>query len=135
MQRKVKRAVALLLIVAAQLCGCTQQKALTRQIATADQIIVSNIWTGFTLSMKGEEAKQVVQAVSTAKKESNPGLSTCRELQIAFFQGTNFLGAVESCRLLIIGINHTTYIDRTGIMETLSDKLREEALESEIREK
>ena len=137
MHRNAKRAATLLLlllIAIAGFCSCSRQGTLARQIASADRLVVSNVYDGFTISIKGDEAKQVVEAVSAARKESDPGLSTCRELRIEFFQGTNFLGTVEACRALI-GIDRMPYIDRTGVLEALADKLRQERLKSTLHDR
>ncbi len=132
MHKNSNRVATLLLIAVAGFCGCSRQRTLARQIANADHLVVSNVFDGFTISIKGEEAKRVVEAVSTARKESDPGLSTCRELRIEFFQGTNALGTVEACHALI-GIDRMHYIDRTGVLEALSEKLRQERLNSTLR--
>jgi hypothetical protein len=129
MRRNAKRAATLLLIAVAGFCGCSRQGTLARQIANADHLVVSNVYDGFTISVKGAEAKRIVEAVSAARKESNPGLSTCRELRIEFFQDTNFLGTVEACRA-IVGIDRVPYIDKTGVLEALADKVRQEHLKS-----
>jgi hypothetical protein len=71
---------------------------------------------------------RVVQAVSTARKES-PLVEASPDLRIEFFQGTNFLGAVDMCRS-IIGIDGTPYLDRTRVLEALDDKFRWERLNS-----
>ncbi len=132
MQWNAKSAAMLLLIAVAGFCGCSPQRTLARHIANADHLVVSNVFDSFTITMNGEEAKRVVEAVSAARKESDPGLSTCRELRIEFFQGTNSLGMVDACRA-IIGIDRIRYIDRTGVMEALADKFRQARLDSTLR--
>jgi hypothetical protein len=126
MHRNAKRAVALLLIVVAGLCACSRQSTLARRIAKADRVIATNRYGGFSISITGEEARRVIQAVSAAKKE-NPLIEASPDLRIEFFQGTNLLGAVGMCRS-VIGIDGTSYSDRTGVLEALDDKYRQERL-------
>ena len=132
MHKNAKRIATLLLIAVAGFCGCSPRRTLARHIANADHLVVSNVFDGFTISIKGEEAKRVAEAVAKARKESDAGLSTCRELRIEFFQGTNALGTVEACRALI-GIDRIHYIDKTGVLEALSEMFRQERLNSTLR--
>ncbi|MBE0544647.1 MAG: hypothetical protein IH623_25180 [Verrucomicrobia bacterium] len=130
----IKFAATVFLAAILGFSGCSHQKTVVHDIANTDHVVISNVFDGFKISIEGEEARRVVRAVAAAKRENDPGLSTCRELRILFFHGNNFLGSVEACRA-IIGINRKSYIDKTGVMETLADRLRQERLNSELHDR
>jgi len=88
-----------------------------RKIAPADRIIVSHGRSPVTLTITGQDVKQVIVAVSSAKPDRNT-YACVYDTKAQFFNGTNFLSDVIGCST-ILWINGRQYKEDTGIWDKL----------------
>jgi hypothetical protein len=93
-----------------------------RRIANADRAVASMKQGAVSITIAGEDAKRLVQAISSAKRERPPwGMSDAciYDVRITFFRGTETLGDILSCtRLFIVG--GKKYRDETGVLGELA---------------
>lgn len=132
MQTKARCAVALLLIATAVSCGSSGQKALANRLREADRgIVMDRADSSFSMPVNREDIRKLVQAISTARKES-PLIQASVRLRIEFFKGTNLLGAIDVCptgspnKVGIFGVDGVPYSERTGTLETLAARFSQE---------
>src|SRR5687767_2538769 len=121
------KAICVLLLAFAGLCACSReenQKTLARRFSGADSAIMTNA-IGQSLSLTAEDARKVIEGVSTARQvKGDPACSP--NLWFGFFTGTNFLGGFNACSKLFwvdLGLHPggwrrvAPYIDTTGTFE------------------
>lgn len=100
---------------------------LARVIAAADSVIVTNRGEDFDLVLKESDTRKIVQAIRSAKRGPLFAKSACSpSLRLKFYQGTNFLAAVDTCGKLF-WVEHAEYLDPTGTLETLMNDYFQEA--------
>ena len=93
-----------------------------RRIASADRVVVSMKQGAVSINILGDDAKRVIQAVSSAKGERPPwGMSDAciYDVKITFFKGSEALGDILSCTQLFI-VSGKKYRDETGDLGRLA---------------
>jgi hypothetical protein len=97
--------------------------AFARQIDSTDHIVVTYSSRPVNLVIAGEDAKRVVQAVSSSRS-NRPRSGTRNKCQYsvkaAFLRGTNVLGDIEICSYIFL-IHHdpSPFRDDTGFLKTI----------------
>jgi hypothetical protein len=125
MNTKVKSLIALLLVVAVVVIYLFVSYPLpgfARRIANADRVVVTMLRTPVSITITGEDARRLVQAVSSAKRERLPwgtAYACIFDVRVTFFEGTNALGEILSCMGLFI-VSGKKYHDDTGTLVTLA---------------
>jgi hypothetical protein len=93
-----------------------------RRIATADRVVASTKQGPVSITITGENAKTLIQAVSSAKRERPPwGMDDAciYDVRITFFEGAEALGDILSCMELFI-VDGKKYRDETGMLGKLA---------------
>jgi hypothetical protein len=93
-----------------------------RRIASADHVVASMKQGAVSITIAGEDATRLVQAVSSAKRERPPwGMEDAciYDVRIAFYEGTKPLGDILSCTRLFI-VSGKKYRDDTGLLGALA---------------
>jgi len=121
--------VKTILALAALLCfaGCSPQKSLAKRLEGADRVIFASIVPGYEdlkTTVTGEDVKKLVQAVANAAKES-PNVSCSPDSRLEFFKGATHLVTITNC-VQLFWIDHTPYHDKSGTLEKLNQKRRDE---------
>ncbi|HTY89014.1 MAG TPA: hypothetical protein VMB80_16325 [Candidatus Acidoferrum sp.] len=94
--------------------------ALARKIAEANSVVVTNQDDGFGISIAGDDAKMIVQAVRTSNK-TFVKYAAAPFLRFDFYKGTNLLASVETCgRFFAVG--KAGYLDHTGTLDALMNE-------------
>ena len=125
MSTKAKSFVALTLLViavGAYVFVSFPLPRFARRIASADRAVASMKHGAVSITITGEDAKQLVQAVSSAKRERPPwGMTDAciYDVRITFFKGTEALGDILSCTRLFI-VSGKKYRDETGVLGKLA---------------
>jgi HAMP domain-containing protein len=125
MNARVKSLIAILLVVAAAAIYffvASPLRRFTRRIANVDRVVATMSKSPVSIAITGEDAKLLVQAVSSAKRERPPwgmGDACIYEVRLAFLEGTNGLGDLLSCGHLFI-VSGKKYRDDTGLLGTLA---------------
>ena len=92
------------------------------RIANADRVVASMSEGTASITLTGENARKLAEAVSSAKRERPPlGMADAciYDVRITFFQGTNVLGDILSCnRLFMVG--GRKYRDESGVIGLLA---------------
>ncbi len=130
MRIRITQLVSALLFAVVAFSGCSAKRKLATQIASADRVVVTNLYGGFSFSLSREEAKKVVRAVSIAEKK-DPLVAASLDLQLLFLRGTNLLASVNMCHC-VIGIDRQPYSDTTGVLEALDDRFRAEEMKATL---
>jgi len=92
-------------------------KKFAQKITVADRIVASYSQSSVTFSLTGQEAKQVIAAVSSAKPDRNT-YKCLYNAKAQFFNGTNNLGDVIGCST-ILWITGRQYKEDTGVWDKL----------------
>lgn len=139
MNGKTQTSVALALFCIGSFCallifnGCVYQGYpnapltpvnLARQIADADQIVITNRFlereigvAGFSASVSGQEVTTVVNAISTAARVGLP-LDAIMNCELEFYNATNHLATVRFQQGAFAAEN-AEYVDDSGVLEKL----------------
>ena len=104
-----------LLVVAMTECfiGCSDRGVLN----SADHIVVTMSRSSVSLTIGGQDAKSVIQAVRSAKRESRED-ACIYDIKAVFFNGTERLGEIVTCGDLFY-FRNKKYQDETGNLEQL----------------
>jgi hypothetical protein len=96
--------------------------ALAQKIAETDSVTVTNQNDAFGISITGDDARKIAQAIATANRGPLFGQAACAPfLRLEFYKGPNLLASVETCsRLFWTG--KTEYLDQTGTLQALEDE-------------
>ena len=92
------------------------------RIASADRVVASAEHGAVSITLTGEDAKTLVQALSSAKRERPPwGMADAciYDVRITFFEGAQALGDIVSCTQLFI-LDGKKYRDETGVLGKLA---------------
>jgi hypothetical protein len=127
MTTKIKSLVALILVVGAAgayLFVSYPLPRFARRIASADRVVASMKQGTLSISITGEDAKRLVQVVSSAKRPRTPWPWEMQrayffDVRITFYEGTNELGDILST-ISIFKVNGQRYRDDTGVLGTLA---------------
>lgn len=93
-----------------------------RRIAVADRVVASTTQGHVSITLTGDNAKALIQAVSSAKRERPPwgmGDACIYDVRITFFEGAKALGDILSCTELFI-VDRKKYRDETGMLGKLA---------------
>jgi hypothetical protein len=127
MQTNAKCVVGLLLVHAVALCGCSPQKTLAHRLAGADRVIFACIVRGcedLRITVTGQEVNKIVRAIATGNEES-PFVTASPSFRLEFFRGAEHLVTVTNSPP-VFWIGQTPYNDRTGTLQKLLERCREE---------
>ncbi len=128
MNRKAAYRFGLLVLGALMVIGFLLRSTLpifARRIADADRV-VATMWPSAhspaKITLTGTEARRIIQAVSSAKRERPPwGMDDAciYDVWVTFFQGTNELGRIETCSSLFI-LKGKKYREDSGVLAALA---------------
>lgn len=117
--------VAVLLLLC--LCGCSPQKSLARRLKDADRVIFASNVPGYDdlkTTVTGEDVSTLVRAVANGRKLS-PNVACSPESRLEFFKGPSHVATITNC-VSVFWIGLTPYEDRSGMLEKLNQRRREE---------
>ena len=107
--------------------GSAQTNALAHLIANADHIVITNRlanfeekYRGFSLTISGEHARNIVRVVSSA--ELGGPCKCIPEWGISFYRETNFLADVQLGGDYFV-FEEQWYYDHSGVLERFSSEL------------
>jgi hypothetical protein len=107
---------------------------LAKRIARADQVVASRYPYRVSLTVTGEDAARVIQAVSSAKRDMRRFGGTFMT-RTRFLSGTNFLGDIQASSSDLFLAGDIQYSDRSDTVRRLVvaplDKLEREAWENQ----
>jgi hypothetical protein len=92
------------------------------KIARADQVVASTTKGTASITIIGENARRLIEAVSSAKrKRYPPGVTDAciYDVKITFLRGTNVLGDILSCKDIFI-VSGRKYRDGSGVIGELA---------------
>lgn len=111
-------------------------ETLAKQIVSADRIIITYRFANhvnkqlqsFSFSVVGRRVKEIIEAVSSSKENSNPSDSMW-EWELHFYKGRNSLAAVDFAGSVFLADGE--YHDESGVLEKLQqDVLKQANIES-----
>jgi hypothetical protein len=100
------------------------QRALVRRLKGADRVVVTYPSDGLSIAVAGREVDKVLQAIASGKDEGSLDKAS-PYLEFRFFRGSEHLATVETSGGLF-WIGHRIYDDRTGTLNALTYRYREE---------
>ena|ERR1035438_3138867 len=93
------------------------------RIADTDRIVATYAGSSVSLTVTGDDAKKVVQAVSSATSDRPPfGMANACSFmaKATFFKGTNILDHIEICSsLFLIHYSEPPFQDDSGLLDTV----------------
>jgi hypothetical protein len=128
--------VKTILALAVLLClaGCSPQKDLADRLKEADRIIFASNTPGYEdlkSTVTGEDVKKIIQAIANAGKLS-PNVDCGPDSRLEFFKGATHLVTITNC-VQLFWIDHTPYHDKSGTLEKLNQKRRDEYDERQMK--
>jgi len=75
--------------------------AFARRIATADHVVASTYLSPVTITLTGEQARSISEAVQSAKRDAR-SYANIFDVRVRFFRDTNCLGDIESSSRLFL---------------------------------
>jgi hypothetical protein len=121
--------IACLAVVAA-FCGCSRQDKFVQRLAAADRVVATNAAQAFGIEVTSVKPKQIVTAISSARKNATALASP--DLRLEFFKGSNLLETVDLC-VNCFGINGVQYVDSSGVLEAVDDEYHKKYMAEQIR--
>lgn len=118
----MKSFLALVVLVCA--CGCSPNKNLARSLKEADRVVVTNSFDGLSITVTGKEVNRMVKAIASGEKLP-PSIAASVDFNLQFFKGTEHLATLPTS-VMIFWAGDKAYSDRTGTLEALKAKYREE---------
>jgi len=125
MKHRLKNAISLFLLGTFILGGCSRSSRMSeefaRRIAGADHIIASDCDRGCMMAITGQEAKNLIQAISSARGLNCPAC-TQPQCKIEFFQDTNLLATIPVQEQWFATADGE-YIEKSGVLKALQHRL------------
>jgi len=98
---------------------------LTKQIALADRIIVTNRYLAFSMTVTGKDFEDVSSAVTNAIEDKHH-YDAIFDMDIQFYAGSNFLTVIHlQDRAFLAGSNQ--YSDSSGVLKQFWQSLEQRA--------
>ena len=117
--------VATLLVLIAALSGCSPQKTLAPRLNQADRVLVLRPDDGVTMTLAGEETRDLVAAVKSAKKIKTEGLCATPGYTLVFYNSTVHLATVPTGADVVFFIADEAYHDQSGTLRKVGERFRE----------
>lgn len=115
------------LILLLCVAGCAPQKKMANRLKDADRVIFASNVLGYEdlkTTVDGNDVSKLIHAVANGRK-LNPYVSCTPESRLEFFKGAVHLVTITNC-VSVFWIEHTPYEDRSGTLERLNQKRRDE---------